>query len=376
MMAECDIPTPGPARRPDTDLPHPALSTGAGVPVTVIDTGSAVAGVTGDNSSCFLHGTAVASVVRQIAPNARIHAVRHTDREDQVEGTVESLVEAIDRAIEATLDADTDADAHTHHDTAPDAMTGVINISMITCEDVPELADAVKRAHAEGILVTASAGNSGQCEDDEMPYPAAYDSVLAVGAVEHRVPLGGQSVPGSGELDSGRIPADYSSPGPWVDLYAPGGPVSAQWHNGDRTTTIIGGPDPFIGTSFAAPVVSGAAALVAQVLPTATVAQVRDILQATAKPGGASEDGAAPLLVVDPAAAVDATLSLQRSSQQGQQSPQAQPGAGQGIAANRVPAHLDSQAVVTPTMDYSVPVALSFVVAVAIVCALVARALR
>lgn len=371
-MAECDNPTTGPARILDADLPDPMLSTGAGVHVTVIDTGSALPGVTGDQSTCFLHGTAVAGVVRQVAPQAHIHAVRHTDREDSEEGTVSGLVDALDRAIAATREFNQQRGSSI----ASGGMAGVVNISMVTCEDVPSLAEAIDRAQSEGILVTASAGNSGQCEDNEAPYPAAYEPVLAVGAVEHRVPLDEQSTPGSGKLNSGRIPAEYSSPGQWVDLYAPGGPVTVETATSAESSpedsaekvVIVGGPEPFTGTSFAAPVVAGTAALVSQVLPFADATQVREILESTAKPGGASEDGTAPLLVVDPAAAVAAALS------------RTQPGASYGATAGVLPAHVDSHldaaTVTTASVDYSVPAALSFVLALVALWILVARALR
>ncbi|RRQ09891.1 hypothetical protein CXF35_08855, partial [Corynebacterium bovis] len=168
----------------------------------------------------------------------------------------------------------------------------------------PALRDALQRAAAADVLVVAAAGNTGQCPGDAPPVPASLPDddapgLVTVGAVEPRVRHGRGR-----DLDAGRHPAPYSLTGAWVDVYAPGGPVSALHDVPGRAepVVVVGDPHPFTGTSFAAPVVTGTAALVRQVLPRATAPQVRRILLGTSSPP--------PYPVVDPRRAVDEALAL------------------------------------------------------------------
>lgn len=115
----------------------------------------------------------------------------------------------------------------------------VINLSLGGPRLNPELARALDAAEAAGVLVVAAAGNSGSAVEH---YPAAHPTTLAVAASE----LG---------LDTLEY---YSSYGPWVDVAAPGTAYTTSF-------------DPFTGragyrtdegTSMAAPLVAGGAALV------------------------------------------------------------------------------------------------------------------
>src|SRR5687767_1340292 len=138
----------------------------------------------------------------------------------------------------------------------------IVNLSLSgpTTSDVLE--EAVDYAEDHNVLVVAAAGNVGL---DLPQYPAAYDTVLAVGATD----------------DAGTR-ASFSQQGSWLDVVAPGveifGPLlgsSEQYTEGD-------------GTSFAAPIVSGAAAMLRAQRPTYTAAQVRDRLRRTATDKGAA----------------------------------------------------------------------------------------
>ena len=92
---------------------------------------------------------------------------------------------------------------------------------------------AVAYAHARGVLVVAAAGNAG---NGNATYPAAFPMVV--------------SVAGS---DDTYEPYPWSSDtGSWVMLVAPGCSM---------TTALGGGFASFWGTSAAAPVVAGLAAL-------------------------------------------------------------------------------------------------------------------
>lgn len=361
---EGTVAAPGTVPLPDIDAPsYPALhalSRGRDVDVAVIDTGSAGPGVVGDRDFCVLHGSVVTSVLRAIAPETKVHSFRHNAVASRAEGTVEDLVHAIDRALKARVK--------------------VINISMVACEDTAELRAAIGRAEKAGVLVVASTGNTGQCPEGAPTFPSSLDSVLAVGAVAPRaqelVAAGagssadadagtsaGASAAKTNSADQGRVPAQYSAPTHWVDLFAPGGPVEGQVDVRGKVHTIVGNPDPFEGTSFAAPVVSGTAALVWQIVPQLSVQEVRELLTATATPGASGPGLGKQMLVINPAAAVDRALDLRDAR------------ASDGSADS----HYELQTVSTQphqpgAADYSVPVVLSLVLALGIIATVVCRA--
>ncbi|WP_420099761.1 S8 family serine peptidase [Corynebacterium sp.] len=338
----CDQPAFGDPLPVDLPLPHD-LSTGHGVGVAVVDTGASAPGVVadrpGDGDRCQLHGTAVAGTLRSVAPASRIVSVRQGDGDRDT--TVADLVSAIDRARSG-------ADGHG---------VRIMNISVIACDDTAELRASVAAAEDAGLLLVAAAGNSGQCQDGQTPYPAALPGVLTVGGVDPRHGT---------DLDAGRRPADYSVPGDWVDLYAPGGPVSAPLDTPGpdgqpQVRTIIGDPSPFSGTSFAAPVVAGAAALVWQVRPELTAAQVRALLVSTAEPG--------VVPVVSPVAAVGAALDLGGA-------PEHERHAAADRVGYAIPTEVPVVRAVDVSRDLRVPLLLAVAVAVAVLTGVVVRAHR
>jgi len=124
-------------------------------------------------------------------------------------------------------------------------------------------------------LVVGAAGND---DTSKQSYPAAYSSVLAVGATDQ---------------NDGKSP--FSNFGNWVDIAAPGGDGS--WGGGDILSTLptyyvrLNEPpynrnryyDHMPGTSMATPFVSGAAAVLWAKHPTWSDEQVRERLERTAK---------------------------------------------------------------------------------------------
>ncbi|WJY73518.1 Subtilisin [Corynebacterium auriscanis] len=396
----CDQPVSGPRLPLDVDMgAAPGIANGSGTTIAIIDTGSATPSARGDRDHCVLHGTAVATVASTIAPGATVRAYRHSERPEDNDGTVQTLVRAIDRAV--------------------DGHSKIINISMVACTDTVELRQAIDRAVKSGALVVASAGNRDQCEPGQLAYPAALPEVLSVGAVEQRAgaaahadsaPQAPQAVqsqqaptppspgtPPSSNPDAGTVPADYSMSAEHIDLYAPGGPVSAELRTKDGTThTIVGSPAPFQGTSFASPVVAGTAALIWQLWPDATSSQVRSIIETTAIPGGADGATSHPVRVVSPASAVSA--ALERVSPDGTAQPgaagagSAQPGSAQPGAAGShatapetptadgtgqpgMPTTVTAHVPQPVATDYRVAIGLSAVLALAVIVAVVARAL-
>jgi serine protease len=147
----------------------------------------------------------------------------------------------------------------------------IINMSLSGKGGSNALLEAVDYATRKGVLVIAAAGNSG----GPVEYPAAYDGVLAIGAVGY---------------DQKRT--DYSNFGSQVDLVAPGGNTNVDlngdgYPDGILQQTFQGSPTSFgfyfyEGTSMATPHVSGVAALLFARNPSATAAQVRQALQTTA----------------------------------------------------------------------------------------------
>jgi subtilisin family serine protease len=120
-----------------------------------------------------------------------------------------------------------------------------------------ELADAIDYAQSNGVLVVAAAGNQSRGTPG---YPANFRGVLSVAAVDHSDQL-----------------ASFSNHGAWVDLAAPGVGV----------LSVAPGCDCWAspsGTSFAAPFVAAAAALVMAAEPDLTAEQVAARLQHSAAP--------------------------------------------------------------------------------------------
>ena len=252
------------------------LSTGKGIRVAVLDTGvdrrhprlagkllpgfdfvdwdpdPSEVGTVADRS--YGHGTHVAGLVTLVAPDARIMPLRVLDEDGA--GNAWVLAEAMLYAVDPDGNPNTDDGAH------------VINLSLssltktelfktvakvVACkkkglrskdtvaddddddDDAVIFSDKVRCSGFGGAVVVAAAGNRGS--DRVREYPAAEDSssLLSVGASDR-----------NGWL------ASFSNYG-WVKLAAPGSEVTSSIPGGGYGT--------WSGTSMAAPLVSGAAAL-------------------------------------------------------------------------------------------------------------------
>jgi hypothetical protein len=175
--------------------------------------------------------------------------------------------------------------------------------------------EAVAYAVARGSVVVAAAGNEG---DPAPHYPAAIPEVIAVTA-------------------TGRdgAPSPSTSYGAWVDLAAPGmgifstHPLDIDEQYGPSDGYVSGS-----GTSFAAPIVSGAALLVRAAHPDWTPAQVAARLRATA-----SDLGARGFDAVYGAGLLDAAAALGASPK-----PHAASVSGDAHEPDDVPARADTVA--------------------------------
>ncbi|WP_341718047.1 type VII secretion-associated serine protease mycosin [Micromonospora sp. FIMYZ51] len=273
------------------------FSTGAGVRVAVIDSGTdsshpqlagrvttgfdALRGTSGGDVDCVSHGTAVASIIAAgqregvgfygLAPDATIVPIRVSERsatEDDGGETVTAAVFA--QAIRWAVDDGAD----------------VINMSVTLYRKYPEVEAAVQYAVDQDVVLVAAAGNLHQDGDgpDPVPYPAAYDGVIGVGAIDET---------------GARIAK--SQIGPYVDLVAPGGAVVA--------ATRERGHAVYEGTSFATPVVSAAAALIRSAEPRLPAQEVTRRLLATADPARGSAAQGYGRGVVNPYRAVTERLT-------------------------------------------------------------------
>ncbi|WP_076415283.1 S8 family serine peptidase [Shewanella sp. UCD-KL12] len=119
---------------------------------------------------------------------------------------------------------------------------------------------AFANATSQGVLSIAAAGNDG---NSTMSYPASYDEVMSVAAV-----------------DSSGTKASFSQYNSQVEIAAPGVDVNSTWNNG--------GYKSISGTSMATPHVAGVAALVWSHFPSCTPTEIRNALNATAEDRGSA----------------------------------------------------------------------------------------
>lgn len=259
------------------------LATGRGVVVAVVDSGvdagnahlrgvvqgdanivAADGGPASDNPDDFGHGTAIAgeiaarevpgSGVVGLAKDATILSVRVFYDGTEDIGTAAATSGKAPPTTKAIAEGIAYAAAHG---------AKIINVSMSSTTDDAGMKKAVQAASDAGALVVASAGNRGTTTDttDSPRYPAAYDGVLGVAAVD----------------DKDQV-TDTSIHGAHVDIAAPGTKVLTAFHHaGD---CLLAPKDA--STSFATAYVSAAAALVAQRFPDETPAQWAYRLEVTA----------------------------------------------------------------------------------------------
>ena len=307
---QCFAPTAGRAEDSDAhqlkdiDLPTVwQLARGAGQTVAVIDTGVSrhrllphlIPGgdyvFTGDGTEdCDGHGTIVAGIIAAatdsdtssafsgVAPDATVISIRQSSNK---------FGPIAEPSASGYGDVDTLAMAVR---TAADLGATVINVSSVACVPVADALDdralGAALAYAvdvKNVVVVAAAGNvggPGQCPEQNpgepnwdtvkvVVSPAWYDEyVLTVGSVG---PNG--------------APSPFSLAGPWVDVAAPGEAIVSLDPDGEGLVDALpapGGSMPISGTSYAAPVVSGVAALVRSRSPHLTARQVMQRIEDTA----------------------------------------------------------------------------------------------
>lgn len=191
------------------------------------------------------HGTAVAALIvgapgthaSGLLPVARLHAAAIFSLRDdnRIVGTTDAIARAVDWLGQQGV--------------------RVVNLSLSgPGNQVMRL--TVERAHQNGMILIAAAGNEGP--NAAPVFPAGYAPVIAVTAV-----------------DAALQPYSEANRGAYIDLAAPGVDVwSARGGGGGRYNS---------GTSFAAPFVSAAAALALAAEPDAPPTNIRQGLRAAAR---------------------------------------------------------------------------------------------
>ncbi len=151
---------------------------------------------------------------------------------------------------------------------AADNGASVVNLSLTLGtvprdEDVVMLCEATTYAIGSGVVVVAASGNDSRFGLKPVSYPAACPGVIAVGA--------------STREDA---PAVFSNAGERLDLIAPGVGITSTLSTSSTAYGLF--PLSGSGTSFAAPHVAGAAALVRALRPDWTPEEIRNLLRETA----------------------------------------------------------------------------------------------
>jgi subtilisin family serine protease len=252
-----------------------------GVTIYIIDTGVDpthpdlnVAGhmsfVSGVNEDCHGHGTGVAGIAAArdnsmysvgVAPGAPVYGVKVFTCGGLTLPSV--IVQALDWVV------------------ANGTKPAVINMSLGNAIPILALNNAVRNAAANGFVVSVAAGNgnpfTGVAMDACRTSPAGAGYLFGI-------PNG---IVTTAATDIADQEATFSNFGACVDLWAPGVDLSSTWLMSE------GGMITASGTSFSAPYVAGAAALLLSRFPTLTPPLVELILRLTAEvPGTLSKDGA------------------------------------------------------------------------------------
>jgi subtilisin len=241
-----------------------AESSGAGVRVCIVDSGvdsnhplvGAIQGSVGvtetegeltviadDTGDLFGHGTACAGIIRSLAPECDVHSVRVLGGE--LTGTGDVLVQGLRWAIEQRFD--------------------LINLSLSTTKQhvAAQLRELADLAYFRNVPIVASAHN--------MPvhsYPWRFPSVLSVGSHDGR--------------DRYEY---YANPSPPVEFVAPGVDLELAWSEG---ATIVA-----TGNSFAAPHITGIAALILAKHPGLRPYELKTVLRAACSNRRTGPSGAA-----------------------------------------------------------------------------------
>lgn len=215
----------------------------------------------------FIHGTVVASLIGArgndgigiagVAGNSRIMPLVVLNAEG--EGNDVDIAQAIRYAVAQGAD--------------------IINLSFVGYEKDQLLGAAIDEATSQGVLIVSAAGNGetilGEDLDKVAGFPACNKGAGGKGSISVT------SINQSGKK------ADYANWGTCVDIAAPGEQLYAArptYSHSDRSVSAPGYRGNLTGTSVAAPLVAGVAALIKSAHPDWTAEDIADRIRQTATP--------------------------------------------------------------------------------------------
>lgn len=251
------------------DIRDKGLS-GKGVKIAVIDSGvnadhpdfrsdtvlsgyNCIAGAA-DPSDCsdnIGHGTMVAGIIAAhtdneldiagIASGAQIVPIKITDTSKL---NLSNVFNGLEKAIQAECDI------------INMSFGGVIN----NAEALSVLKEYIDEAEEKGIIVVTAVGNSGHT-DNAMNYPAGFDNVIGVGAIDEDLTV-----------------SYFSQRNSSVFITAPGNNIVSL----SNTDSLMTG----LGTSFSTPIVTAVVAIIKEVYPDYSLKEVKELLIKTSVDSG------------------------------------------------------------------------------------------
>lgn len=156
-----------------------------------------------DTEDTYGHGTAVASIILETAPEVKVVPLISNMYEN---GKI--------------IQVDNDTLAQMIRDAIDVYDCQIINLSAGLVADIESVRQAVEYAKEKQVLIVASAGNDYAESGEVKHYPAAYESVLAVGSLK----------------EDGTTISDFSQRGDWVNIYEIGENVTIKLISGNTGT--------------------------------------------------------------------------------------------------------------------------------------------
>jgi subtilisin family serine protease len=269
---------------------YDAGATGQGVKIALVDTGvnpnvAELAGkvdpasrnlvATGSISDSDGHGTATASVAAANRNGGRMEGVAFSSTVIALNTSNPNDCSGTDGCTHSSTDIAKAIDIAIQNNAR------VINISLGGGDPSTSVNQAIARAAAAGIVVVMSAGNEGDKPEGANPetfaLAAAQSSANVILAGSVGVPINGDP----------RFGVDYKT----ISTFSNRAGSGAQYYLAANGENVLA-PDNtgayfrWDGTSFSAPVISGAVALLASAFPNLTGAQIIDILFRSADDAG------------------------------------------------------------------------------------------
>jgi thermitase len=177
----------------------------------------------GDADAGYGHGTAVAGIILQVAPRVTILPIRVLDRDGS--GDLDDVIAAIDWAVQKGAK--------------------IINLSLGSLSNTEALTSMVNYAASRNVLVVSSAGNEGKA--NSLTFPARMARRYGL------MDSGFGKIYGVGSTNSSSVTSLFSNYSDNFSGVTPGEAIATSYPNNQMVSAT--------GTSFAAPLYSGALAL-------------------------------------------------------------------------------------------------------------------